>query len=102
MRRELLQIVPEREECIQELKDQIARLKGEKGKPLIWPSRLEPKEKGHFGSHLRSYLLYQDHHCRVTQPLQVEQMHEWGIEISAAQLNRILVEDKQGREQTRP
>ncbi len=188
----LLQIVREREECIQELKDQIARLKGEKGKPKIKPSRLEPKEKGqkqeedsqecpgeknkahkkrpgsekrhktasleihetkiiqpteeippgsefkgyqdytvqelivrahniryrlaiwktptgdslrgqlpqqvrekgHFGSHLRSYLLYQYHHCRVTQPLLVEQMHEWGIDISAGQLNRILVEDK--------
>ncbi len=38
-------MVQQREECIQELKDQIARLKGEKGKPLILPSRLEPKEK---------------------------------------------------------
>ena len=188
----LLQIVREREECIQELKDELARLKGEKGKPKIKPSRLEPKEKaqkqeedsqecpgeenkahkkrpgsekrhktaslpihettiiqpteeiplgsefkgyqdytvqelivrahniryrlaiwktptgdylrgqlpqqvrekGHFGSHLRSYLLYQYHHCHVTQPLLAEQMHEWGIDISAGQLNRILVEDK--------
>ncbi len=49
---------------------------------------------GHFGSTLRSYLLYQYHHCHVTQPLLLEQMHEWGIDISAGQLNRILVEDK--------
>ena len=35
----------EREECIQELLDEIARLKGEKGKPKIKPSRLEPKNK---------------------------------------------------------
>ena len=41
----LLQLLREREECIQQLSDQIARLKGEKGKPKIKPSRLEAKEK---------------------------------------------------------
>ena len=188
----LLRLVQERDECIQELKDEVARLKGEKGKPKIKPSRLEPKEKapkpeadaqetpsedskkkkkragsekrhktadlpihetkviqpteeiptgsefrgyqdytvqelivrahntlyrlaiwstptgeylrgklpesvrtqGHFGVILRSYLLYQYHHCHVTQPKLLKQMGEWGIEISAGQLNRILVEDK--------
>ncbi len=38
-------LLREREECILQLKDEIARLKGEKGKPKIKPSRLEPKEK---------------------------------------------------------
>ncbi len=38
-------LLREREECIQELKDEIARLKGEKGKPKIKPSRLEPTGK---------------------------------------------------------
>ena len=182
----LLQLLRERDECIQQLTDENARLKGEKGRPKIKPSRLEPKEKvaeekgdsqdeddesltekkkrpgsqkrkktanlpihetqviepiaeippgsefkgyqdftvqdliikphniryrlaiwktptgeylrgqlpqqvrekGHFGCHLRSYLLYQYHHCHVTQPLLVEQMHEWGINISVGQLNR--------------
>ncbi len=41
----LLQLLREREECIQQLRDEIARLKGEKGKPKIKPSRLEPKAK---------------------------------------------------------
>jgi len=41
----LLQLVRERDERIQELTDEVARLKGEKGKPKIKPSRLEPKEK---------------------------------------------------------
>ena len=41
----LLQLLREREECIQELTDEIARLKGEKGKPKIKPSRLEPDKK---------------------------------------------------------
>ena len=186
-------LLREREECIQELKDEIARLKGEKGKPKIKPSRLEPEKKaqgqqeeteedapqdkqakqkrpgsakrqktanliihetkvipptteipagsefkgyqdytlqelivrahntlyrlaiwksptgeylkgklpesvrtqGHFGVMLRSYLLYQYHHCHVTQPKLLKQMNEWGIDISAGQLNRILVEDKE-------
>ena len=189
----LLQLLREREECIQQLTDEIARLKGEKGKPKIKPSRLEPEKKaqgqqeeieedarkdepnpkkrpgsekrqktaslpihetkiiqpteqippeaefkgyqddtvqeliirahntryrlaiwktptgeyirgklpeslrtqGHFGVMLRSYLLYQYHHCHVTQPKLLEQMQEWGIDVSAGQLNRILVEDKE-------
>ncbi len=189
----LLQLLREREECIQELTDEIARLKGEKGKPKIKPSRLEPEKKaqsqdegteteatqeqqgkkkrpgsqkrqknanliihetkiiqptaqippesefkgyqdytvqeliirphnrryrlaiwktptgkylkgklpepvrdlGHFGVILRSYLLYQYHHCHVTQPKLLEQMQEWDIDISAGQLNRILVENKE-------
>ena len=41
----LLQLLREREECIQQLSDEIARLKGEKGKPKIKPSRLEAKEQ---------------------------------------------------------
>ena len=189
-------LLREREEYIQELKDEIARLKGEKGKPKIKASRLEPKKKastseeqaqqtdseekadtekkkkragsakrkktaelpihetkiiqpteeippgsefkgyqdytvqelivkphnvlyriarwktptgaylrgklpedvllmGHFGSTLKCYLLYQHHHCHVTQPKLRQQMSEWGIDISTGQLNRILVEDKE-------
>jgi hypothetical protein len=37
-------LLREREECILQLKDEIARLKGEKGKPKIKPSRLEPEK----------------------------------------------------------
>ncbi len=189
----LLQLLREREECIQQLRDEIARLKGEKGQPKIKPSRLEPekktqgqqeeteedlpqedqakkkrpgsakrhktaslpihktkiiqpteaippgsefkgyqdftvqdliikphniryrlaiwktptgeylkgqlppqvREKGHYGATLRSYLLYQHYHCRVTQPLLLEQIHELGIDISTGQLNRILVENQE-------
>jgi hypothetical protein len=32
----------------------------------------------HFGPRLRSYILYQHHHCQVTQPLLREQLREWG------------------------
>ena len=50
---------------------------------------------GHFGPTLKSYLLYQYHHCHVTQPLLLKMMSDWGIDISSGQLNRILVEDKE-------
>ena len=53
------------------------------------------REKGHFGATLRSYLLYQHYHCRVTQPLLLEQSHELGIDISTGQLNRLLVENQE-------
>ncbi len=41
----LLRLVRERDERIQELTDEVARLKGEKEKPKMKPSRLEPKDK---------------------------------------------------------
>ena len=41
----LWQLLREREEFIKELEDEIARLKGEKGRPKIKPSRLEPSKK---------------------------------------------------------
>ncbi len=41
----LWQLLREREEFIKELEDEIARLKGEKGRPKIKASRLEPSKK---------------------------------------------------------
>ncbi len=49
---------------------------------------------GHFDSVLKSFILYQYHHCHVTQPLILEQLLEWDINISAGQINRILNENK--------
>jgi hypothetical protein len=50
--------------------------------------------QGHYGFELKSYILYQYFHCHVTQPLLLEQLWEWGVDISTGQLNRILTEDK--------
>jgi hypothetical protein len=50
----------------------------------------------HFGASLVSYLLYQHHHCHVTQPLLCEQLREWGIELSSGQMNALLQEGKSG------
>ena len=49
---------------------------------------------GHFGAGLTSYVLYQHHHCQVTQPLLLEQLREWGIDISAGQIDALLSRGK--------
>ena len=175
----LLEVIRQQGEIIQELKDEIARLKGHNPKPKITPSRLElaPKEetKGdsrnrrpgsekrqksaelvihegrvvhvkdvpqgsefkdyrsfivqglvlkahniryrlecwqtpgggyviaappaelcrkHFTPDLIRFVLYQHHHCHVTQPLLLEQLRELGIDISAGQISNILIEGK--------
>ncbi len=46
----------------------------------------------HFGASLRRYVLYQHHHCQVTQPLLREQLNEFGIDISAGQIDALLSE----------
>ncbi len=175
----LLEIISQQQEIIQQLKDEIARFKGQKPKPDIRPSKLEqgqenkqkedrskkrpgsikrsktkglqihetkqispdtipfgsrfkgyqdyvvqdidischniryrlecwrtpegkhiagklPEEvDGHFGSTLVSYILYQYHHAHVTQPLILEQLEEFGVDISAGQINRIITEGKE-------
>src|ERR671923_1579286 len=45
---------------------------------------------GHFGVTLVSYILYQHHHCQVTQALVLEQLREWGIDISAGEGDGLL------------
>ncbi len=46
---------------------------------------------GHFDPTLKSFILYQYHHCHVTQPLILEQLREWDVDISPCQINRILI-----------
>jgi hypothetical protein len=48
----------------------------------------------HFGPTIIQFVLYQYFHCHVTQPLLLEQLHEWGVDISTGQLNNLLVEEK--------
>lgn len=170
----LLEFCHFQQEQIQALRDEIARLNGQKPKPNIKPSKLESTEKGkekqkgkrskrkktreleihevvciapekvpegsrfkgyedftvqdirieghttryrmerwetpdgerlvgklpsevgeaHFGPTLRSFILYQYHHAHVTQPLILEQLREWGVDISAGQISAILTEGK--------
>ena len=48
----------------------------------------------HFGPTLIRFILYQYYHCHVTQPVLLEQLKEFGIDISAGQLNNLLIEEK--------
>ena len=48
----------------------------------------------HFDPQLRSYILHQHNHCHVTQPLLLEQLRQWGVDISAGQINALLSADK--------
>jgi hypothetical protein len=64
------------------------------GKLLVGRLPLSLKNR-HYGSNLVTYLLYQHHHCQVTQPLLIEQLREWGIVISTGQIDRLLREGKE-------
>jgi hypothetical protein len=44
---------------------------------------------------LITYILHQYYHAHVTQPLILEQLVEFGVMISAGQINRIITEDKE-------
>ncbi len=58
--------------------------------------KLPPEVGGvHFGPTLRSFILYQYHHAHVTQPLIVEQLREWGVDISAGQVSAIITKGKE-------
>lgn len=48
----------------------------------------------HFGPTLTAFVLYQYYHGHVTQPLILEQLHEYGIQISKGQINSIIIENK--------
>lgn len=49
----------------------------------------------HFGPTLRSFVLYQYYHAQVTEPLILEQLHEWGMKMSSGQLHRLITEGKE-------
>jgi len=59
-----------------------------------FPAGVLPVEGGHFGANLVAYILDQYHQAQVTEPLLREQLWEYGIDISAGQLHRILTENK--------
>src|SRR5205085_664290 len=58
-----------------------------------FPAGVLPVEGGHFGANLIAYILDQYHQAQVTEPLLLEQLWEYGIDISAGQLHRILTEN---------
>jgi hypothetical protein len=63
------------------------------GGTMLAPLPLEVLPGRHFGRGLSAFVLHQHHHNGVTQPLLLEQLHEWGIDISAGQIHCLLTED---------
>jgi len=72
----------------------LARYRTPEGKTLmgVLPEELQGS---HFGIILKSHILYQYYHQRVTQPLILQQLAEWGIDISSGQISHILTEEKE-------
>ena len=60
-----------------------------------FPEGVLPVEGGHFGANLICFILNQYHQAQVTEPLLLEQLWEFGIDISAGQLHHILTENKE-------
>lgn len=65
------------------------------------PAGVLPVQGGHFGANLVAYILDQYHHAQVTEPLLLEQLWEYGIDISAGQLHALLTENKERFHQER-
>lgn len=64
------------------------------GKLITGKLKLE-SESPHFGPTLCSFVLYQYYHAQVTEPLILEQLHEWGVRISSGQLHRMITDGKE-------
>jgi hypothetical protein len=58
-----------------------------------FPKGVLPVTGGHYGPKLIAYILDQYHQAQVTEPLLLEQLWEYGIDISAGQLHHILTEN---------
>lgn len=61
------------------------------GGSLLAPLPAEVIPGSHYGPMLTSFTLYH-YHNGLTQPLLLEELHDFGVDISAGQLNRILTE----------
>lgn len=48
----------------------------------------------HYGPTLRSFILYQYYHAQVTEPLLLEQLREWGVQMSSGELHALLTAGK--------
>ncbi len=66
------------------------------GRTLLAPLPDTVLPGSHYGPVLISYVLYQYHHCHVTQPLLREQLLELGIDISVGHIDRILTANQDG------
>ncbi len=71
-----------------------ARYRLPDGSSVLAPLPADVIPGSHYGPTLMSYILHQ-YHNGLTQPLLLEQLHDFGIDISAGQLDRMLTEGKE-------
>jgi hypothetical protein len=71
-----------------------ARYELPEGGSVLAPLPAEVLAGSHYGPTLQSYILHQYYHAHVTQPLLLEELHDYGIVISAGELNRLLTENQ--------
>jgi hypothetical protein len=64
------------------------------GQNLVAGLPADVRPDSHFGPTLIAFIIHQDHHQHVTQPLLWEQLDQLGIDIATGQLSRILTEGK--------
>ena len=64
------------------------------GKQVMAPLPAE-LQGTHYAPNLQSFILYQYNQCHVTQPLLLEQLREYGIDISTGQIDTILNHNKE-------
>lgn len=57
--------------------------------------KLPKSVNGHFDATLTAYVKYQHFQMRATQPLILEAIREFGIDLSSGQINRMLTEDQE-------
>jgi Transposase IS66 family len=62
------------------------------GGSLLAPLPADVIPGKHFGATLIGYILHQYHHAGVTQGLLLQSLHDYGVDISEGELNRILTE----------
>jgi hypothetical protein len=65
------------------------------GGSVLAPLPADVLPGSHFGPNLICYVLDQHYQAHATQPLLLEQLHDFGIDISAGQLNHILTENRE-------
>jgi hypothetical protein len=65
------------------------------GTSLLAPLPSDVPPGSHYDSTLLAFILHQYYHGHVTQPLLLEQLHDFGVVISAGELNHILTEKKE-------